>query len=578
MKRLNNAAWSIILATIVLLSPLPAPAAEGSDDNNQASDSQDQDKEKEESKDDDKKNAKGDKSKKKDNKSKDKEDDDAKLSTTEHTTIIAGKAVKYKATAGYIVLKDFSEKRKADSDSSGDDKSGSKNKKDGKEPKKLAKMFFIAYTREDAGSVSKRPITFSFNGGPGSASVWLHMGALGPRKAALTARGEAPPPPYRLEDNTESWLDASDLVFIDPVSTGFSRTEPGEDPKKFHGYDEDIESVGEFIRLYTTKYERWTSPKFVVGESYGTTRAAGLSEYLQNRFGLYLNGIILVSAVLNWQTIDFSPGNDTPYALYVPSYTAAAWYHRKLPADLQSKPLDDVLHQAENFVAQEYLHALYEGDRLSQERKEEVANRLASFIGLPAGYVLQLNIRVPDHLFFTHLLMDKNRQLGRYDARYSGIRYNPGQDRSDYDPSFEAVHGPFTAAFNDYIRRDLHFKSDLPYETLANVWPWSFKRAENSYLNVADDLRKAMTRNPYLKVWLCCGVYDLATPYFAAKSTVDQMFLDPSIRKNVKITYYDSGHMMYVYQPAREKFKADFISFLKDALVPENSVVPSAAP
>src|SRR5579885_1522947 len=333
MKRLNNAAWSIILGTIVLLSPLPAPAAESSDDNNQASDSQDQDKEKEESKskDDDKKNAKGDKSKKKDNKSKDKEDDDAKLSTTEHTTIIAGKAVKYKATAGYIVLKDFSEKRKADSDSSGDDKSGSKNKKDGKEPKKLAKMFFIAYTREDAGSVSKRPITFSFNGGPGSASVWLHMGALGPRKAALTARGEAPPPPYRLEDNTESWLDASDLVFIDPVSTGFSRTEPGEDPKKFHGYDEDIESVGEFIRLYTTKYERWTSPKFVVGESYGTTRAAGLSEYLQNRFGLYLNGIILVSAVLNWQTIDFSPGNDTPYALYVPSYTAAAWYHRKLP-------------------------------------------------------------------------------------------------------------------------------------------------------------------------------------------------------------------------------------------------------
>lgn len=530
---------------------------------------------------------------KKDSKKTDsKKDDDApKLSVTEHTVMIGGSAVKYKATAGYMVLKDFSDKKqdKKDKDSrySGLDGDGSssdssdKSDKDSdkkKQPKKLAKMFFIAYTRDGAGDSQKRPVTFSFNGGPGSSSVWLHMGALGPRRAVLTDRGEALPPPFRLEDNAYSWLDETDLVFIDPVSTGYSRSEPDQDPKKFHGYEEDIESVGEFIRLYTTKYKRWTSPKFIIGESYGTTRAAGLSNFLQRRYGMYLNGIILVSAVLNFATIDFSPGNDLPYAMFLPGYAASAWYHKKAASDLQSKSLNDVLQDAEAFVENEYLTALYQGDRLSAARKQELADKLSAYLGLPANYVRQLDDRVPDSLFFTHLLNESNRVIGRFDSRYTGVRANPGRDYDEYDPSFEAVNGPFTATVNDYVRRELKFESELPYEILANVWPWSFKNFENRYLNVADDMRKAMICNPYLKIWFCCGYYDLATPYYAAKYTVDQMSLDPSISKNIRLTYYDAGHMMYVLKPALIKMKSDLRSYLKDSVLPDSAALPSAAP
>lgn len=515
---------------------------------------------------------KSDSSKSKDkDKTKDKDEDEPKLSVTEHTVTIGGKPVKYKATAGYMVLKDFSDKKRKE-----DEKD--KDKKDKKDPRPTAKMFFIAYTREDAGPSAKRPVTFSFNGGPGSASVWLHMGGLGPRRAALTDRGEALPPPYRLEDNNYAWIDESDLVFIDPVSTGFSRSEPDEDPKNFHGYKEDIESVAEFIRLYITKNQRWVSPKFIVGESYGTTRAAGLSDYLQRRYGIYLNGIVLVSAVLNFATLEFDPGNDKPYPLYLPAYAAAAWYHKKLSPELQSQPLSEVLKQAEDFASKEYVLSLFEGDRLAGERKNQIADKVALFSGLPSTYVRQLDARIPDEVFFTHLLMDRNRQIGRYDSRFTGLRYKPGRDDMEFDPSGEAVTGPFTATINDYVRRELKFESELPYETIANVWPWSYRNATNKYLNVAEDLFKAMTRNPYLKVWLCCGYYDLATPYFAAKNTFDQMNLDPSIRKNVKITYYDSGHMLYIYKPALIQFKQDFRDFVKDALLPESAAVPSAEP
>ncbi|MGD9681801.1 MAG: S10 family peptidase [Candidatus Obscuribacterales bacterium] len=493
---------------------------------------------------------------------------------TEHTVRIDGREVKYKATAGYMLLKDFADKKKkskkSDSDKSED--------RDSKERKTRAKIFFIAYTREDAGDSETRPVTFSFNGGPGSASVWLHMGGLGPRRAVLSERGEALPPPYRLEDNSFSWLDRTDLVFIDPVSTGYSRTEPGEDPKSFHGYKEDIESVGEFIRLYITRYKRWSSPKIIVGESYGTTRAAGLSDFLQQRYGIYLNGIALVSSVLNFATLDFSPNNDMPYVLFLPSYTATAWYHRKLAPELLERPLHEVLKEAEDFASGDYLLALFKGDKLGTAKRDEVAGRLSRLTGLDTAYLKRLDCRLRDSLFFTHLLMDQNRQVGRFDSRFTGIRFNPGTDRNDFDPSFEAVNGPFSATFNDYVRRELKFESDLPYETLADVWPWSFKDVENRYLNVADDLRKAMTRNPYLKVWISSGYYDLATPYFATRYTVDQMSLDPTIARNISLTFYDAGHMLYVHRPSLEKFKADFGTFLDSAVLPDSAVVPSAKP
>jgi len=489
-----------------------------------------------------------------------------------------------------MVMRDWSEKKKPEegegergresatpTPSKESDKSKDKDK-DKDEPKQKAKVFFIAYTRTDAGDdPTKRPITFSFNGGPGSASVWLHLGALGPRRTELTERGEAPLPPYHLVDNEATWLDATDLVFIDPVSTGYSRSVTGEDPKQFHGFKEDLASVGDFIRVYTSRNARWASPKFIIGESYGTTRAAGLSDYLQERYGFYVNGIILVSSILDFSTARFAPGNDRPYPLFLPTYTAAAWYHKKLPQDLQSKPLTDVLRESEDFASNQYLLALNRGDQLDDNQRKELANNLARFTGLPADTIAQWNFRIPARRFFFDLLKDKNRSIGRYDARFTGIRYEPGTEEYDFDPSYEAVLGPYCAMMNDYVRRELKFESDLPYEMIADVRPWNFANvAQNQYLDVADDLRKAMSRNPYLKLWVCCGYYDLATPYYAAENVLHGMQLDPSIRDNLRLTFYEAGHMIYINHPSLLQFRKDAAAFMQDALKPR--VVPAAEP
>ncbi len=526
----------------------------------------------------------------KENRDKEKDEEKEQPPTvTEHTLTVGGKTIRYRATTGYMVMRDWSEKKKPEegegekspSPSKETDKSKAKDKdKDGKDgqPKQKAKVFYIAYTRTDVGDdPTKRPITFSFNGGPGSASVWLHLGALGPRRTELTDRGEAPLPPYRLVDNEATWLDATDLVFIDPVSTGYSRTAPDEDPKQFHGFKEDLASVGDFIRLYTSRNTRWASPKFIIGESYGTTRAAGLSDYLQERYGFYVNGIILVSSILDFSTARFAPGNDRPYPLFLPSYTAAAWYHKKLPPDLQSKPLADVLRESENFASNQYLLALNRGDQLDDNQRKELANNLARFTGLPAQTIAQWNFRIPARRFFFDLLKDKNRSIGRYDDRFTGIRYEPGTEEYDFDPSYEAVLGPYCAMMNDYVRRELKFESDLPYEMIADVRPWNFANvAQNQYLDVADDLRKAMSRNPYLKLWVCCGYYDLATPYYAAETVLHGMQLDPSIRDNLRITFYEAGHMIYINHPSLLQFRKDAAAFMQDALKPR--VVSAAEP
>ena len=522
-------------------------------------------------------------------KDKDKKDDEKEQppSVTEHTITVGGKTIKYRATAGYMVMRDWSEKKKKEGD---DDDKGpsaaaakeadkSKDKdKDKDEPKQKAKVFYIAYTRTDVGNdPSKRPITFSFNGGPGSASVWLHTGALGPRRTELTERGEAPLAPYHLVDNEATWLDSTDLVFIDPVSTGYSRSAPGEDPKQFHGFKEDLASVGDFIRVYTSRNTRWASPKFIIGESYGTTRAAGLSDYLQEHYGFYVNGIILVSSILDFSTARFAPGNDRPYPLFLPTYTAAAWYHKKLPQDLQNKPLTDALKESENFASNQYLLALMKGDQLDDNQRKDLANNLARFTGLPADMIAQSNFRIPARRFFFDLLKDKNRSIGRYDARFTGIRYEPGTEEYDFDPSYEAVLGPYSATLNDYVRRELKFESDLPYEMIADVRPWNFANvAQNQYLDVAEDLRKAMSRNPYLKLWVVCGYYDLATPYYAAENTLHGMQLDPSIRDNLRTTFYEAGHMIYINHPSLLQFRKDADAFMQDALKPR--VVPTAEP
>jgi carboxypeptidase C (cathepsin A) len=508
------------------------------------------------------------------------------LSVTTHTMTVNGKVLKYHATAGYFLLKEEEGKPLVKPDPAApppppvapkpdEEKTETK---DGLKP--TAKIFFVAYTLDDVADPATRPLTFAFNGGPGSSSIWLHMAAMAPRRANLTDEGEAPPPPYQLVDNESTWLDRTDLVFIDPVSTGFSRTMPKESPNQFHGLKEDIASVGDFIRMYTSRNSRWLSPKIVLGESYGTTRAAGLSDYLQSRYGLYLNGIILVSSVLNFQELQFSPQNNDPYIGFMPSFATAAWYHKKLAPDLQAKPVAEVAALARAFAGKDYTLALQQGDTLSADEKKRLASELSRLTGLPAAYILQRKLRVNDSAFFTKLLDGEGRILGRYDARFSGFRYEPGTDlspdqSSEYDPSDEAVTGPLTAAFNDYVRRELKYESDIPYETAIDVSPWNFGDAGNGFPNTAEDLRHAMTRNPYLKVWVTCSYFDLATPYYAAETVVANMNLEPAIRANLRFTYYESGHMLYIHNPSRIKFKADFESFLADAL--NQPVVHSAA-
>ncbi len=476
-----------------------------------------------------------------------KEEKEPVLSVTEHKLTLGGKTISYKATAGYMAMKDA------------------------KNEKTKANIFFVAYTKTGAeaesADLAKRPVTFSFNGGPGSASIWLHMGALGPKRVLMTEKGESLPPPYQMADNEHSWLDATDLVFIDPVSTGYSRAATGEDPKQFHGYDEDIASVGDFIRLYTTRHQRWASPKFLVGESYGTTRASGLSDYLQQRYGLYLNGISLVSSIMNFQTARFAPGNDLPYILFLPTYTAGAWYHKKLRGALASGDLRTALNAAEKFVHEKYTPALMRGDALPDAERTALAKEMAALIGLPEAFIAQRNLRVDIQTFTQKLLEDQNRSVGRYDSRLIGIRYQPGTAQTDFDPSYEAVFGSYTACFNDYVRRELKYESDLPYNALtSDVRPWNYNNVQNEYLNTSELLHRAMSRNPHLKVWIANGYYDLATPYFATDYTVRQMGLDPAVRGNLSQTFYAGGHMMYMVPAELAKMKIDAAKFYADTL------------
>jgi carboxypeptidase C (cathepsin A) len=352
---------------------------------------------------------------------KDEKEKEPVLCVTEHALSLGGKTIKYRATAGYMAMKDA------------------------KGEKTKANIFFIAYTKiageGDPIDLSTRPLTFSFNGGPGSASIWLHMGALGPKRVLMTPKGESLPPPYKMGDNEYSWLDETDLVFLDPVTTGFSRAAAGEDPKQFHGFTEDIASVGDFIRLYTTRYGRWSSPKFLVGESYGTTRASGLSDYQQERYGLYLNGISLVSSIMNFQTARFTQGNDLPYQLFLPTYVAGAWYHKKLGGALAGADLKTALTTAEKFVQDKYSPALLRGDALTATDKTALAKEMAALIGLPATFIEQRALRIDIQTFTQKLLEDQNRSVGRYDCRLTGIRYAPGTQTTDFDPSYEAVYG-----------------------------------------------------------------------------------------------------------------------------------------
>jgi carboxypeptidase C (cathepsin A) len=404
---------------------------------------------------------------------------------------------------------------------------------------------------------------FSFNGGPGSASVWLHMGALGPRRVEMKENGEMPAPPFRLVDNDETWLDMTDLVFIDPVGTGYSRAARPDLAQRYFSLQGDIQSVGEFIRLYLTKSERWTSPLFLVGESYGTTRASGLSGYLIEH-GIAFNGIILISTIMNFQTASFRRGNDLPYVLFLPTYTAIAWYHKKLPADLQQN-LRRTLEEVERWAATDYTTALAKGDRLSPAERQEIAARLARYTGLSRDYVEQSDLRVEIGHFDKELLRAEHRTVGRLDGRFKGLDSSGVNETPDFDPSMAAIRPPYTATFNNYVHTDLGFHSDLEYFILGGgVGRWDFG-ADNTYADTSGSLSSAFAKNPYMHLFVGCGYYDLATPYFAARYTLDHMALDPSLRGNVTLHYYEAGHMMYIDRTSLAQLKRDVTAFIQSA-------------
>jgi len=426
-----------------------------------------------------------------------------------------------------------------------------------------ARIFYMAYTLDDP--PAGRPLMFSFNGGPGSASVWLHMGALGPKRVKMLDDGLMPPAPYEAEENAQTWLDQTDLVFIDPVGTGYSRATKPELASKFFGLAGDIESIGEFIRMYLGRNERWSSPLFLVGESYGTTRAAGLSNHLFER-GIALNGIVLVSTVMNFQSLSFADNNDLPLILIFPSYTATAWYHKQLPAELQRKPLREVLNESEQFAMNEYGPAMLRIDKLSEPEKNALLDKFSRLSGLGRDFVDENNFRVTLGEFNKELLRKQRRSTGRLDSRFLGFDKDSAGTSTDFDPSMTAIRTPYTAVFNEYVRRELGFKSDLEYYILGGgiTSPWNWG-VNNQYADTSQALSSAMRKNPYMKVMVASGYYDMATPYFAAEYTVSAMNLDPQLRRNFTFTYYEAGHMMYIEKESLRKLKTDVTGFIQSS-------------
>ena len=429
-----------------------------------------------------------------------------------------------------------------------------------------ARIFFMAYTLDDAGARGRRPLTFSFNGGPGSASVWLHLGAIGPKRVRMNSDGTMPAPPFELVDNDQTWLNQTDLVFIDPVGTGYSRAVRPDLASKFFGLNGDIESVGEFIRMYLTRYERWTSPLFLAGESYGTTRASALSGYLIDR-GIALNGIVLISTIMNFATTNFAAGNDLPYELFLPSYAATAWYHKKLPADLQARSVQDVVAEVERWTASDYTLALEKGDRLTPQERQDVVAKLSRYTGLDSRFVDNANLRVSLNLFRKELLRSERRTIGRLDSRFKGFDSSFATDSPDFDASEAAIRPPYTSTFNNYVRTELGYKTDLEYYILGGgiTSPWNWG-TNNNYVDTSVALRTALAKNPYLRIFVAMGYYDMATPYFAAEYTLHHISLDPLLLRNFSTGYYEAGHMMYIDEKSLGQMRADVGKFIQSSI------------
>ena len=451
---------------------------------------------------------------------------------TQHSMQINGQTVNYTVEVGWLPIREDGEV--------------------------VAKMGYIAYTRDGIEDKSTRPLLFSFNGGPGTASVWMHMGYTGPRHVVYDDEGFAQMPPTGLEDNPHSVLDMTDIVYIDPIATGFSRMVEGQDEHKYHGTLSDIQSVGELIRLYILRNNRWASPKFVVGESYGTTRASGLAGYLASSHQIYLNGVILVSMT----GLNVDAGQDVSYATALPHLAATAWYHRQLSNANQSRELREFLDEAEAFAMGDYVTALLKGDQISDAERDDIAGRVAAFTGVTPEYVLSTNLRISSRRFWKELLRDQRLTVGRLDSRYLGIDRDAAGENPEYDPAIADWNGPFADAVNLYIREELQYNPDLKYNIWGPVRPW--KRDENA--NVGDMLRQAMRNNPYLKVLIQGGYYDAATDYYSAVYTITHLQPGGEFKDRFRFSWYESGHMMYLRRPDLEKSNNDLRDFMMWAM------------
>ena len=414
-----------------------------------------------------------------------------------------------------------------------------------------ATFFFAAYTKDD-GDVARRPLSFVYNGGPGSASLFTHMG-LGPKQPILTDDGHGTPAPYLTEDNANSFLDATDMVFVDAITTGYSRIAPGENPSQFYGVSQDATIFSDFVYQYVTRNQRWASPKFLIGESYGTTRSAMLANILQQRHQMYLNGVALLSSVGfgNW-------GADDRTKYFLPTFAVSAWYHKLLPADLQKLSIEEVARQARQFAHGEYAQALEKGDELAPAEHQKAVKDLARFTGLSTIFVEQCNLRVSPQRWFKELQRSKRITTGRLDARFTGLDVDAAGERVEYDSSEASYEGAYVAAFQDHVRRELKWNTEMYYTVSANVRPWDQGVAGAP----AEALRSAMTRQTHMKLLVLCGYYDHATPFNGIEQTVSHMMLEPAVRKNVSFTYYEAGHMMYVDKKSREKLHKDVTQWI----------------